>query len=151
MNKELVISSITGAPKDSIDKYLIYTIMPIVLNTSTKALVKDWCRTTFKNDVGDEQYLKKIIDVIKSLLKANHHKRNYLKYEKEIEAEILEKNKDITEGIDLIEERPDLISEVDSFLAQVKSSLDSLAKSLNPIFGLKIYNWGKDTVKGKKG
>lgn len=151
MVKELAISSITGEPKDDIDKYLIYTIIPIVLDNSTMALIKVWGQTNFENETADEQYLRIIIDVIKSLLKANHHRRSYLKYEKEIEVEILEKNKNITEGIDLIEERPDLISEVDSFLIQIKSALDSLAKSLNPIFGCKFQNWGKGTVQGKKG
>ena len=151
MDKELFLSSITGSPKDDIDRYLIYTIIPIVLNSDTMAHVKLWGQTTFKNDIADEEYLKIIIDVTTSLLKANHHRRNYLKYEKEIESEILNKNKNFKEGVDSIEERPDLISEVDSFLTQIKSAIDSLAKSFNPIFGLKIHSWGKGTIKGKKG
>lgn len=151
MYKELFLRSITGSPKDDIDRYLIYTVTQIVLNSSTMTLIKYWGQKNFENDITDEKYLKIIIDVTTSLLKANHHRRNYLKYEKEIEAEILQKNKNINEGVDLIEERPDLISEVDSFLVQIKSALDSLAKSFNPIFGLKIQNWGKGTIQGKKG
>jgi translation initiation factor 2 subunit 2 len=47
-------------------------------------------------------------------------------------------------------ERQDLISEVDAFLIQLKSALDSLAKSLNPIFNLKINGWHKGKRKGSK-
>lgn len=150
MEQELVLSAITEPPKDDIEKHLIEDVLTIVLNRDTQSLINYWGTTKFnKNKIG-EGYLMTIIDVVRSLMKANHHRRKYLEQEEIIEKEILEINKNSDSGVPIIYERPDLISEVDSFLIQLKSVLDSLAKSLNPIFNLKINGWHKGTRKGDK-
>lgn len=150
MEKKLVLSAITEAPKDDIEKHLIENVLTIVLNNDTQQLINYWGHTKFHKDKIGENYLKTIIDVVRSLIKANHHRREYLDHEKIIEKEILELNKNIDSGIPVIYERPDLISEIDAFLVQLKSSLDSLAKSLNPIFNLKINGWHKSKRKEDK-
>ncbi|MHB8278645.1 MAG: hypothetical protein ACYDIA_13460 [Candidatus Humimicrobiaceae bacterium] len=150
MEPELVLSEITGPPKDDIEKHFIEDVLTIVLNRDTQTLINYWGETKFnKNKIG-ENYLMTIIDVVRSLIKANHHRREYLDHERVIEKEILEINKNTDSGIPIVYERPDLISEVDAFLAQLKSALDSLAKSLNPIFNLKINGWHKGKTNDDK-
>lgn len=150
METELVLSAITEPPKDDIEKHLIEDVLTIVLNSNTQSLINSWGATKFNKDKIGEDYLMTIIDVVRSLMKANHHRRKYLDQEKVIEKEILELNKNTDSGVPVVYERPDLISEVDAFLVQLKSALDSLAKSLNPIFNLKINGWHKGKRKGSK-
>lgn len=150
MEPELVISAITEPPRDGIEKHLIEDVLTIVLNSDTQSLINYWGATNFNKDKIGEDYLMIIIDVVRSLMKSNHHRCKYLEQEKIIEKEILEINKNLDSGVPIVYERPDLISEVDGFLIQLKSALDSLAKSLNPIFNLKINGWHKGTRKGSK-
>ncbi len=150
MEPELVLSAITEPPKDDIEKHLIEDVLTIVLNSNTQSLINHWGATKFNKDKIGEDYLMTIIDVVRSLMKANHHRRNYLDQEKVIEKEIIELNKNTDSGVPVVYERQDLISEVDAFLIQLKSALDSLAKSLNPIFNLKINGWHKGKRKGSK-
>ncbi len=141
MDKTLTLTSFLE-PNDDIDSFLLEDVLLIVQNTNTLELIKFATKST--NKLKHEQnYLLTIISVIKSLYKANHHRRSYKRYEKEFYEQLLKESLKAETAIDLIYSKFDLSSEVDSFLAQIKASLDMLATSLNPLFGLKIHGWHK--------
>lgn len=136
-------------PKDEIDRFLLEKVLVIVQNRDTMGLVKFWGHSQFSTDKTHEWYFKHILSAIKRLIKANGHRRRYLELENQFKEKILGEIKKTEVNIDLVYEEQESISEVESFLVQLKAALDSLAKSLNPIFGLKIHGWHKD--KGKSG
>jgi len=137
-------------PKDKIDWFLVKNILLVVQDKQTFALVRSWGHSKFNKEKVDEEYFEKMLSVVKSLLKANHHRRSYIKLASKLKEQLLKESLNIKSNIDLIYEKPDLISEVDSCLTHIKASLDSLAKSLNPIYGLKLNGWHKKKYRNKE-
>ena len=133
--------------KDSTDKFLLEKILAIVGNTMTLNLISAWCHVKEYPEENAEKYHKKIVNTIRSLIKANHNRRVYKRLVGYSEKRLLKESVNAQSSIDLIYEEPDLMSEIDSFLVNIKAALDSLATSLNPIFGTRIDGWHK---KGKK-
>jgi hypothetical protein len=91
-----------------------------------------------------DNYFENIIAVAGSLFKANSHRRKYHVQKDKFLSDF--KNRCLQDGVntDRAINSPDLISEVDGALTQIKAALDSLAKTLNPIFGLKLHGWNKE-------
>lgn len=145
---DLVLKTVLE-PQDKIDSFLLEEVLLIVQNTSTFELIKFWGHTKFNRDRVEEVYFKTILNVIKSLFKANHHRRNYLALEVKLKEQLLKEVKKTQSTVDLIYEKHDLISEVDSFLTQIKAALDSLAISLSPIYNIPIHGWHKKKDNGK--
>lgn len=85
-----------------------------------------------------------MLELTQSLLKANSHRRKYVKLEKTEIDKIITENKEESGsyigGANPIE----LNTEFDGFLIHIKAALDSLAKTTKPLFGFNFKNWGKD-------
>lgn len=145
---DLVLKTVLE-PQDKIDSFLLEDVLLIVQNTSTFELIKFWGHTKFNKDKVEEAYFKTIFNVIKSLFKANHHRRNYLALEAKLKKQLLKEARKTQSTVDLIYEKHDLISEVDSFLTHIKAALDSLATSLSPIYNSPIHGWHKKKENGK--
>lgn len=145
---DLVLKSVLE-PQDEIDSFLLEDVLLIVQDTTTFELIKFWGHTKFNKDKVEETYFKTILNVIKSLFKANHHRRNYLTLEAKLSKQLLKEARKAKSTIDLIYEKHDLISEVDSFLTHIKAALDSLATSLSPIYNIPVHGWHKKKENGE--
>ena len=130
-------------PKDSLDSEIIRDTMSMVMCLDNNNLI-------FQEKKKGEDFFGKIINLTKSLLKANQHYRNYIRVEENILNEHLinsleNPNKNIYLGINPVE----LNTEIDGVLSQIKASLDTLATIMNPLFEFNLKGWRK--IKNKSG
>lgn len=131
--------------KDDIDQFVLMEITnpPMLLKVDVLCFNSDKSK--------HDEYLTKIFDVTRALLKANDHRRKYLKIEKEVIARFLKESlRGPNKHMDLTLDPIELNNELDGFLSQIKAAFDSLAITLNSIFGFHLDSWRKSMRKDGK-
>jgi len=125
-------------PKDEIDSQVVADI----INPSTYELKVDV--VCFRGDQQrNERFMSHVLSLGKHLLKANEHRRRYLRDEETLSERLLAEAANTNGSSDYGEEYVELDAAFDSFMVELKAALDDLAKLLDPLFGIKLGAWRK--------